>query len=1108
MPSPAVAPQFATAPVTSHLLRTGDGPKPQLTAHLSQQPSPLRPDGADSDWSGVIVMSNDFIFRGTVTDLDPELAGLLARESDRQAATIILIASESQSPAAVSEALGSAFGNIYAEGYPREESRQQTEAEILDVEAELAHYRRYGDPRYYKGVEYADVVEALARRRAAELFAANGVSADKLFVNVQPLSGAPANNAVYTALLQPGDTILGLNLNDGGHLTHGSKANRSGKLYNSVAYYVDPETELLDYDAIEQLALETQPKIIVAGYSAYPMIVDWGRFRRIADQVGAYLLADIAHISGLVAAGAHPSPIGIADIVSTTTHKSLCGPRGAMLMTHRKDLATKIDRAVFPGEQGGPHVNTIAALAVALKLARTEQFHNLQQRIVDNAARLATKLEEHGLRVVGGGSQTHLLLLDTKSVTHEGVELSGDMAARVLDLAGIVTNRNTIPGDKGAFTPTGIRIGTVWISQLGFGEAEVDKLAEAIATVLQGCRPFNYMAMGGKELPRTKVDYAALQRGRELVRVLRGVDAPDPVGFVVSLRGENTQAFLNEALTSDVLALADGEEQPTHLFGPGLDLDAGLRRLAPDHYLLRFADASAAGAAAEWLRALSDGFVQFDDVWARLPGPIVVEVLPGSLADVGEAIAGRFAAAAGEIAGWLGAEADDSDNDARYADTKPYYIGHDRRPAAGEALPAFTWDEPADPPILTTPLHETHKAMGARMVPFAGYDMPVWYSSVSEEHAAVREAAGLFDVSHMGVFEVSGPYAVALLNVLTTNDASTLAVGESHYSYLLLPDGQVVDDLMVYRTGNDTYMMVVNASNNDKDWAWVNAVNEGRVLIDSARPWARVQHPARVRDLRDPQHGDDGRVDIALQGPRSTDILIALAGGDADFSRRLKALRWAGVMRATVGGYDLIISRTGYTGERVAYELFVHPERSVALWNGLLAAGEAYGLKPCGLASRDSTRTEAGLPLYGHELAGASGLNPADAAFGSYVKLWKPFFVGRAAFLAHEAGRERVVVRFRMNDKGVRRPETGDPVLDRRGKVVGAVTSCAIDREGYLLGQALVPLEMSAPETPLYIYQLGGGQRPIKGVESFQTGSRLPMPDAATVLTRFPQRKK
>ncbi len=624
-------------------------------------------------------MSNDFIFRGSVEELDPELAGLVARESARQAATIILIASESQSPDAVSEALGSDFGNIYAEGYPREESRQQTEAEILDVEAELAYYRRYGDPRYYKGVEYADIVEALARRRAAELFAANGVSADTLFVNVQPLSGAPANSAVYTALLQPGDTIMGLNLNDGGHLTHGSRANRSGKIYNAVPYFVDPQTELLDYDAIEQLALETQPKIIVAGYSAYPMIVDWQRFRQIADQVGAYLLADIAHISGLVAAGVHPSPIGIADIVSTTTHKSLCGPRGAMLMTHRKDLASKLDRAVFPGEQGGPHVNTIAALAVALKLAQSEQFHQLQQRIVDNAARLAAKLEEQRLRVVGGGSQTHLLLVDTKSVTHEGVELSGDMAARVLDLAGIVTNRNTIPGDKGAFAPTGIRIGTVWISQLGFGPDEVDLLAEAIATVLQGCKPFAYMGMGGKELSRTKIDYAALQRGRAIVRQLRGRDESGPVGFVVSLRGEDVGAYLDFALTSDVAALSDGEVQRTHLFGPGIDLAAELRRVSADHYLLRFAEPTGARLAADWLRALSDGFVQFADVWARLPGPVVVEVMPGNLSDVGEALSKRFAAIAGDVAAWLGADSDAKEPATAFVDTKPYFIGGDQR---------------------------------------------------------------------------------------------------------------------------------------------------------------------------------------------------------------------------------------------------------------------------------------------------------------------------------------------------------------------------------------------------------------------------------------------
>ena len=411
------------------------------------------------------------------------------------------------------------FGNIYAEGYPREESRLQDESEILDFEMELAIYRRYGDPRYYKGVEYADILEALTRRRAAELFAANGLTADQLYVNVQPLSGAPANSAVYTALLQPDDTIMGLNLNDGGHLSHGSRVNRSGKIYNAVPYFVDPaDVNASTTTPSKRWRWKAQPQIIVAGYSAYPFIIDWQRFRDIADKCGAYLLADIAHISGLVASGVHPSPIGIADIVSTTTHKSLCGPRGAMLMTHRQDLSRRLDRAVFPGEQGGPHLNTMAALAVALRLARSEQFVALQKRIVHNASRLARSLTEHGIRIVGGGSENHLLLIDTKSVSHDGVVLSGDIAARILDVAGIVVNRNTIPGDSGALNPTGLRLGTVWISQLGFGDAEVDMLAEAIATVLQGCMPYTYMGPGGKELLRAKVDYAALQRGRAIVR--------------------------------------------------------------------------------------------------------------------------------------------------------------------------------------------------------------------------------------------------------------------------------------------------------------------------------------------------------------------------------------------------------------------------------------------------------------------------------------------------------------------------------------------------------------------------------------------------------------
>lgn len=1028
-------------------------------------------------------MNEDFIFHGSASELDPAIEKLLELEDRRQADSIILIPSESMSPDIVREAMSSRFGNIYAEGYPREESRRQTEAEIMDVDWELAYYRRYGDPRYYKGVEYADLLEALTRRRAAELFAANGISADNLYVNVQPLSGAPANNAVYSALLQPGDTIMGLNLDDGGHLSHGSRVNRSGKIYNSMPYFVDPDSEVLDYDAIEALALEKKPKIIVAGYSAYPLIVDWRRFRAIADKCGAYLMADIAHISGLVAAGVHPSPIGIADVVTTTTHKSLCGPRGAMILTHRRDLGRQIDRAVFPGEQGGPHLNTLAALAVALKLARSEKFRLLQERIVRNASRLAEQLAARGLRIVGGGSQNHLLLIDAKSISLDGEHLSGDMAARILDLVGIVTNRNTIPGDTSAFAATGVRMGTVWISQLGYGDAEIDLLAEAIATVLHGCKPFVYARQGGKLSRRAKVEYDALLRGREIVRRLTGRQPAAAQGDTVHVHGPDAATFLDYALSSDVPALGNGESQPTHLSGGGVDAYATLLRQDRDSFSVRFADAATAAPAADWLRALSEGFVQFSDLYAKLPGPVVVHT--------GSAPAGLPAV---------------QDTGAAFAQSKPFYIGQRGQSQSGETLPEFAWQEADDAGLRRTMLYDTHVSSGARMVPFGGWDMPVWYSSVSEEHSAVRQAAGLFDVSHMGVLEASGPHAEQFLNLVTTNDVSSLEVGRSHYTYLLLPDGSVVDDLLIYRRGPEQYMLVVNAANNDKDWAWLNAVNNGEVRISNEQAGARVQHPAILRDLRDPQWGAECRVDLALQGPRSKEILLALCE-DPALASRIRALPWAGLTEGKLGSFDVIVSRTGYTGERIAYELFVHPEQATAFWQALMQAGEPLGLKPCGLAARDSTRTEAGLPLYGHELAGPLGLNPADAGFASYVKLWKPFFIGRSAFIAHESEREGVVCRFRMDDKAVRRPEQGDPVLDRRGRVVGWVTSCAIDQEGYLLGQALLPEELATPGTKLAVYQMGGGERPLRLPAKLQIGARMPAPDSATVLTRFPTGK-
>jgi glycine hydroxymethyltransferase len=1038
----------------------------------------------------------DFLVRGRLADLDPALHELLQIESERQFRRLILIPSETSAPMAVREAMGSAFQNVYAEGYPEDETRRQTEAEILDYEQQLASYRRFADPRYYKGVEYADVVEALARRRCAEAFAANGLKPEELFVNVQPLSGAPANNAVYHALLEPGAVVLGMNLLHGGHLTHGSPVNRSGKFYKAVHYKVDPKSERIDYDAVAALAREHRPKMIIAGYSSYPWSVDWKKFRAIADEVGAYLLADIAHVAGLVAGGAYPSPVGIAHVVSFTTHKSLCGPRGAAIITHVESLSKLIDRAVFPGEQGGPHVNTIAAQAVAFKLAQTPEFAALQKQIVANAAALTRGLERAGMRIAFGGTDTHMTNVDCKLVTGaQGTPLSGDVAARVLDLAGIVVNRNTIPGDSTAANPSGVRLGTPWITQRGFTTAECETLGTWIADLLKACEPYLQPARKGPQ-PRAKVDYDVLHNTQIKVRDLaqaKGIDFraashgyphffypddPAPRGkyAVLELRGEHAEELLGWAISARTEALEPGQSARCTLSAAGKILKLVVTRASEAWQLT--VPAEDAQRVATWLRDLSDGFVAIDasDPFKRIPGPVVVRI--------------------GEPAAKLPEGASDAGSD------KPWFIGMPE--ARGRALPRFKWVEPAEGEPRKTALNATHREMGAKMVPFAGWDMPVWYTSVLEEHLATRNAAGLFDVSHMGVYQVEGPQACAFLDSVVTNDVGSLAIGESLYTQFLDPDGQVVDDTMVYRRRKEMYLVVVNASNDEKDWAWLNAVKDGTVRIDHARPWSMAfGRGCTFRNLRDPRQGADQRVDIALQGPKSRDILLAL-GCDAATAARLKKLAWAGVMEGTFGGLDLVVSRTGYTGERIAFELFVHPEKSVALWKALLKAGAPMGLKPVGLGARDSLRTEAGLPLYGHEMAGSLGLGVGDSGFGSYCKTNKPWFIGRQAFLDQEAARDGEVVRFRFNEKGVRMAHNGDPVVDPRGKVIGTVTSCAVDREGYLLGQAYLQRRSAVEGTPIAVYQ-GATADPLKPVKRLRTGDRTPVPAAATVLSRFPR---
>lgn len=377
---------------------------------------------------------------------DPEVYSAVNDELNRQRANIELIASENIVSEAVLLAAGTVLTNKYAEGYPGK--------------------------RYYGGCQYVDVVEDLARERVKQLFGCD-------HANVQPHSGANANTCVYFAMLQPGDTILGMNLSHGGHLTHGSPVNISGKYFKIVPYGVSKESETIDYDELERLAAENQPKMIVAGASAYPRIIDFPRLREIADKVGAYLMVDIAHIAGLVAAGLHPSPVPYADFVTTTTHKTLRGPRGGVIMC-KEQYAKAIDKAVFPGMQGGPLMHVIAAKAVAFKEALSPEFKEYQRQVVKNAAAMADEFTKCGVRLVSGGTDNHLMLVDLRDKNMTGKELE-----KMLDEVNITVNKNTIPFEETSpFVTSGIRLGTPSITSRGFTEEDARTIARLITKII------------------------------------------------------------------------------------------------------------------------------------------------------------------------------------------------------------------------------------------------------------------------------------------------------------------------------------------------------------------------------------------------------------------------------------------------------------------------------------------------------------------------------------------------------------------------------------------------------------------------------------------------
>lgn len=385
----------------------------------------------------------------SIKQVDPELYASMLQELERQQHNLELIASENIVSEAVLAAAGTFYTNKYAEGYPGK--------------------------RYYGGCEYVDIAEKLAIERAKQLF---GVK----YANVQPHCGSNANFAAYYALLDSGDTILGMTLADGGHLTHGAKVNMSGKLFNCVGYGIDPQTELINYDEVRRIALECKPKLIVAGASAYPRFIDYKKFREIADEVGAYLMADMAHVAGMVAVGLHPSPVGYAHVITTTTHKTLRGPRGGLILCDDEDIAKKVDKAIFPGSQGGPLMHIIAAKAVAFKEALSPEFKTYQEQILKNAKAMADRLIKRGLRLVSGGTDNHMMLINLV-----GSGVNGKQLETWLDMAHITANKNSVPNEPLSPSLTsGLRVGTPAVTSRGMKEDDMVKIADMIADIVEG----------------------------------------------------------------------------------------------------------------------------------------------------------------------------------------------------------------------------------------------------------------------------------------------------------------------------------------------------------------------------------------------------------------------------------------------------------------------------------------------------------------------------------------------------------------------------------------------------------------------------------------------
>lgn len=1076
---------------------------------------------------------------GNLSEVDPGVERIINLEEKRQAEKIILIPSESICPKPVRAALATSFMNLYGEGHPsRRMSEENDEELLLDVDYQLAYYRRYSNRRFYKGTEFVDFVESLAQRRIARCFATEHITADNIFVNVQPLSGAAANNSVYAAFLKPGDTIMGMRLSHGGHLSHGSEFNRSGKYYNVVVYETDPSTGKLDYAKINELARRYQPKMIIVGYSAYPWIIDWVKFRQIADEVGALLFADIAHVAGMIVAGVYPNPIGIADAITFTTHKTLCGPRGAAILTTDRKKAKLIDDAVFPGEQGGPHINKMVAIATTFKIAQTDAFKKLQRKIVENARILAAELAEKGLKIAYGGTDTHLLLIDLRAVeTKTGFPLKGEIAARILDICGIVVNKNAIPEDEGSTDASGIRLGTPWVTQCGFGKAEIEKVAELIHRVLVNIRPFSYTGIRG-ELPRGKIDIDIIESVRNEVEKLvnRAKSSSEPENEpqkswdevhaevhndmgLLRITGEKAMPFLQEVSTANISELKPGDTISSFLLdAEGKLIDSiSIIALLPDakrgdSYLVK-TTFSKTHQVKTWLEGLSDGYITFDpvDIFAKIQGPVMLEDVTQNKENILQDLQDSMSISLDKFKQKLCLDkVSEADGLSLYTSlptsfdlSKPYFIGQKLFIRKGKPLnckkEAFNY---AENKVETKKsfLYDEQVKLGAKFTLFAGWKNPLYYTSILEEHRAVREAAGLFDISHMGILEIRGKGAADFLDVATTNYVRWLKPGDSQYSFLLDLDANVIDDAMVYARGKEKYMVVCNASNQEKVLTWLQAINSGKYVIDRSYPIREVKLLVDIENLKDVTVGKEQKAGIALQGPKSALILQKIVNSQKlkDAIARLEKNKF---IECKLAGNDMLISRVGYTGEEIGFELYFHPEAASLIWGVMLENGREYAVKPCGLGARDSLRVEAGLPLHGHEVAGKYKIDLIEAGYGHFVKFHKPFFIGREILMQKERKQEKKIVRFRLQSKQVKMLREGDPVVNERGMYVGRVTSCALAGE-FQFGLAYVDKKIKQGDD-IAIFPLSGGRQEGKSAEKLCEGDRITLPLRAKVLPRF-----